>query len=456
MRLRGSIPKMHSRRYIGVVSAVAFVAMAPPAFAQSASFPAQGANIPTPGTSFPTPNASAAPPGAGAVSPDASRALALGGWLFSPSLFVGGVYNTNVNQTETGRVASWGERVTPSFTALLNNGIYQTSVYGLADLQNYSAGDHRTTVDATVGFDQRYEARRDLTFDFNGAFTRQADVFGGTAFVPPKSGESTVSNVTPGLAPQTTVAPQVSPVRYNQFSGSASATKQLGQGFASLGGNITSTVFDSDPTTVTSRNGTVYTLAARGGYNITPQLYAFIDPQLSTQRYTDTTRNSNGYRVTGGVGTSQLGIWQGEIYGGYQAQKNDTIGTYDGDVIGLRVLYSPTPMWILQGSLDEQLGGAAISGTTGVAGKITTALLNVGYRGMPDGWTANGRFGFIRTAVVDSVRVDNGWLAGANVGYNFWRNWALTLDYQYKSVNSNFAGDSFDQQVVSLGVTYTY
>ena len=37
-----------------------------------------------------------------------------------------------------------------------------------------------------------------------------------------------------------------------------------------------------------------------------------------------------------------------------------------------------------------------------------------------------------------------------------WRNLGVGLDYQYKSVNSNVAGQSFDQQVVSLGIAYRY
>ena len=78
--------------------------------------------------------------------------MAVGGWLFSPSIFAGAVYNSNVNQTEA-KVSSWGERVVPAFTASLNNGIHQTSLYGLADVQNYSNSDatRKTTIDAKAG-----------------------------------------------------------------------------------------------------------------------------------------------------------------------------------------------------------------------------------------------------------------------------------------------------------------
>jgi hypothetical protein len=100
-------------------------------------------------------------------------------------------------------------------------------------------------------------------------------------------------------------------------------------------------------------------------------------------------------------------------------------------------------MWDFRALLDETLGAAAVptSGTTGVAtgaaNRVTTGLLNIGYKGLPQDWTTSARFGYVRTQYVDSSQIDNGWLAGADVTYEFWRNLGITLDYQFKSVNSN-------------------
>jgi hypothetical protein len=394
--------------------------------------------------------------GSSAPKPMVPKPMALGGWLFSPSIFVGAVYNTNVNQTEA-KVSSWGERAVPAFSASLNNGIHQTSLYGLADIQNYSNSDatHKTTVDAKAGITQTYLAQRDLTFQFNGDFTRQADVFGSSSFAT----QNTPLAVTSGapVAP-VTVSPQVNPSRYNQYSGSASVSKKLGRTFFDFGGSIVSTQFDSTPGVTTDRNGTVYTVTQRTGFDLTPQVYVFVDPSVNWQRYADSARNSHAYRITGGVGTAAPGLWQGEVFGGYQAQKNDVVGTYDSSVFGVRVGYSPTRFWDLRLSVDEALGASsiAVGGTTGLATRTTTALLNVAYNGLPRGWLASARFGYVRTDFVNNARDDNGWLAGAHLDYEIWRNIGLGLDYQYKSVNSNVAGQSFDQQVVSLGIAYKY
>lgn len=148
----------------------------------------------------------------------------------------------------------------------------------------------------------------------------------------------------------------------------------------------------------------------------------------------------------------------GEVYAGYQAEKNDTLGTYGGDVFGARVIYSPTRMWTWQGLVDESLSSVAVvpGNSAATASRVATAMMNLIYNGLPMGWTANARLGFVRTAVVESSRVDNGWLIGGNIGYAIWRNFFLTLDYQYKSVASNFANDSFNDQTITLGLTYRY
>ena len=123
-----------------------------------------------------------------------------------------------------------------------------------------------------------------------------------------------------------------------------------------------------------------------------------------------------------------------------------------------RIGYSPTRMWDLKASLDETLGASsiAVGGATGLATRVTTALLSVGYNGLPKGWDANARVGYVRTEFINLDRDDNGWLAGANVSYEVWRNLGVTLDYQFKSVDSNVAGNSFDQHMVSIGASYKY
>lgn len=381
------------------------------------------------------------------------QSMDIGGWMVDPTIFVGGVYNSNVNQTQDNKISSWGERVATGFTASYVSGLHQTSIYGFADVQHYDtdAATYRTQVSGKAGFVQTYRVLRDFTVRATGDFTRQQDVFGGSAFAPNTLPEGPYTYV-----PTTTVSPQQNPDAYNQISGSLWAQKDFSQrAFMSLGVYATNQHFDHNALNG-NRDGTVFTVTQRTGFYVTPHVYAFVDPSYSWQRYQVSTRDSDGYRVTAGLGSSAAGIWSGEVFGGYQSQHNDIIGTYSSGIYGGRLMYSPTRFWVFTASLDENLGATSIAGLTGTASKVTTALLNVRYLGLPQGWTTNARFGYVHTAIVNSARVDDGWLAGANVGYAFWRNLLVTVDYQYKKLDSNFLFAGFNQQTVSVGVTARY
>ena len=392
------------------------------------------------------------------VAPGTPVPMLVGGWELTPTMFAGAVYNSNVGQSTVNPISSWGARFVPGIVANLNNGIYKTTIYGVADVIAYGNSDvqgNNPTVDAKAGITQIYAPTRDLTFKLSGGYVRAADVFGSA----PLASVDTVAPSTPSapVAP-VVVSPQANTTRYNQFLGTASVDKTFGRTFVGLTANVTSTVFDSNPMT-TNTNGTVYTVAGRVGFNLTPQLYAFVDPSVNWQRYSTSTQNTDGYRITGGVGTSAVGIWQGEIYGGYQAARSDAVGTYDSPVFGARILYSPTRMWNFRVSVDETLGSPTTPitvGTTGSGSTITTALLNIEYKGLPPYWRTSARFGYVHTNFVGSPQIDNGWLAGASVGYEVWRNLGLVLDYQYKSVDSNVAFQSFNQHIVSFGAAYRY
>src|SRR5665811_629896 len=96
--------------------------------------------------------------------------LSVGGWRILPSVFVGGVYDSNTDQSATGtdRNSGVGLRVTPHLVGTHDDGIHKTTVYGVVDAEFFNAD----AVAATLGFSHNYEAMRDLTFNFQGNYTR--------------------------------------------------------------------------------------------------------------------------------------------------------------------------------------------------------------------------------------------------------------------------------------------
>ena len=102
-------------------------------------------------------------------------------------------------------------------------------------------------------------------------------------------------------------SPGVNPIAFNQFTARASATKQFGEGFASVSGTAFYIAYDhgdNNPAPFsTSHDGTSVWLSGRAGYHFVPGVYAFGEVDGIWQRYNNSIFDTNGYRVLGGIGT---------------------------------------------------------------------------------------------------------------------------------------------------------
>jgi hypothetical protein len=381
-------------------------------------------------------------------------ALPLGSWLLYPSVFFGGVYDDNVTQSSTDRVSTAGLRVVPSLLAELNDGIQKTTLYGMMDGRIYpdSNSANTDTLAARGGFIHTYEALKDLVFRFQGDYTRQTDLFSTFGV------DHSVTSLNPtGIG----LAPVANPQTYNQFSGLASVQKTFDQAFVSLAGSVVDITYDHLNANQTSPDGVVYTGTGKGGFWFTPFLYAYTEATFDNRQYAAGTFDSHGYRVLGGVGSDQIGLFRGELYGGYQAEQYDlaALGTVGSAVFGGKLYYYPTRYLTVRGSLDETLGVSLLASAPGspfgTATRLTSALLQANYAIDP-AWTASVRAGYIRTVYVDNPRIDSAWTAGGTLTYSVWRNFGLTLDYQYTQLVSNIALQGFTRNVVTLGGTYRY
>src|SRR6266852_6163282 len=109
--------------------------------------------------------------------PSRSHGVLISDWVIYPSVFFGGMYDTNVNQGVTNKVSSFGGRLVPSLLAENTDGIHKTTFYGMADGRAYTQNDAGSTVAARAGIIQRYQPLPDVTFTAQGDYTRQKDLF---------------------------------------------------------------------------------------------------------------------------------------------------------------------------------------------------------------------------------------------------------------------------------------
>jgi Putative beta-barrel porin 2 len=365
-------------------------------------------------------------------------ALVLGDWLLYPSAFVGGIFDSNPDQLSSGGKSSAGIRLVPSLLAETTNGISKTSLYGMVDGQIYTnnGSGSTDTVAAKAGVIENYEIAPDLLLSGQGDFTRQKDLFSTFGL------DHSVTTLNPtGIG----LAPVASPVTYNQYSGTASVLKNFDRAFVSLGG--TAVGIDYDHTSgAPSPNGVDTTETLRGGYWLNPVLYGYVEGSVDQRNYSISGLSSNGYRVLGGLGSDQIGLFRGQIYAGYQTESYNAsaIGNVSAPVFGGAVYYYPLPQVTLAASVDETLGASLLSasaGAPGTATRVTDALAQATYSVMQE-WAAS--------------RDGDAWLLGGTLSYSVWQNLGLTLDYQHIQSSSNVVGQSFDRDVVTVGLTYKY
>jgi len=313
---------------------------------------------------------------------------------------------------------------------------------------------------------------RDLSFNFYGDYTRETDIFNSALnFNNGAIGPTPSSSPAPIFLNPFGTSPAVNPVTYNQFSAGAAATKTMGDGFVTLGGDVAHIVWDhtNSPFQI-AEDGTLARVTGRFGYNVTPQFYVFAEPSGIFQRINNsTTVDTSGYRIVGGIGSADPNsLFRGEIWGGYQFQHEDLTtdlniaglkggNTHDG-VFGGSLYYYPTRYWTFLALAQESLGVTMLGTVTAPVGTPTrtfTSILQTTYH-LSRVWSVGARAGYTRAQYIGTPRLDHGWMAGASFNYEVWRNLLATLDYQHTANHSNVVLSSFDDNRYSAGLTYQY
>lgn len=381
-------------------------------------------------------------------------ALVAGNWLVYPSAFVGGIYDSNINQSATNVQSSGGARLAPSLLAITTGDFSKTTIYGVADGRIYAnqQTNEADAVDVSSGVIQVYQPLPDLIFTGQGDYTRQKDLFSTLG------NTHSVVNLNPAAVG---LAPISNPIAYNQLTGSLQAQKNFSTAFVITTGTVVGQIYDQNTAIGENPNNVTFTGGLRGGIWLTPAIYGYVEGSGDSRNQSVSSLSSSGYRVAGGFGTDQLGLVRGEVFGGYQAEGYSAsgIGTVSGTIYGARGYYNPLPDLTFNVSVDEELGVSLVTplpnSPFGSATKETTALAMANYA-LSDLWAAGLRGGYIHSDYVGTVRRDDAWTAGGTLTYQIVRNIGLTADYQHTELSSNVALQGFTRDVVTVGLTFKY
>jgi hypothetical protein len=395
-----------------------------------------------------------APPG-----PNPETGLPLGGFLVYPRIFAGVIYNDNVYPLD-GRKAALGIAFAPNVAAIDDEGLHKTTLTLNADAELYpsqtrssSSGQSPTNVSGVASIEHVWKPTEDLTVDVTAGFTRQYGVFGSLL----AAGSKFVSTASPGSV---TSYPQFS----NQVSGSISVEKKITEQWFLRGGFGAQDIeYESVPAGVGGGlSGADYNAFLRSGFWVTPQVNAFVEGGADLRRYTDSWYDSNAYRVVGGLSSDLISLFRGEVYAGYQKQFSvgGTFGAVSAPAYGAKIYYYPTRYLTMAASVDQSFGSAATpttpKATRSPSGDTVQSRFQADYS-LAEYWTASFAAGYARTTWSNSPLVQSEWTVGGGVSYEFWRNIALTLNYQYTATAANEADVAvYNQNIVSAGMTYHY
>jgi len=373
-------------------------------------------------------------------------------WLVYPSAFAGLSFDSNPQQASAGSASSVGLRLVPSLLAQRQDGIHNTTIYGVVDSSTSFNRSNADVFSAQTGLTETYLPMPELVVTGQGDFTRQQSAFSNLVTA---NSLTTLNPTGVGLSPTNGSA------TYNQFSGAASVQKNFGETFVILGGSAVDLAYDrgSGAAAAASPNGATYTGRGRVGTSLMPDLYGYVEGALDTRDFG--ALSSSGYRVVSGLGSDGIGLFRGEVFGGYQSEsyRSAAIGTVSGLLLGGGVSYYPLPEFAISAGLNEVMGASSLVSTTnsaaGTATRVTSLLGQASYA-LAREWAASARGGYIHTDYVGSVRRDDALTIGTTFTYTIWRTLGLTFDYQHTELNSNVALQGFSRDMVTIGATYRY
>jgi hypothetical protein len=422
-------------------------------------------------------------------------AIPVGEWLLYPSLRAYSLYSDNLFLAPTAPTKVLGFGTTPSLTAQWTNGIHTTTIFGNIDTQYYPTNTIINTFDREATITQKYAPLPDLTFTAVGDYTHKTIGSALTNSIP-----TTVNTpvATPTLLPNgnielpngNIVAPngqilgQVNPALansgttivnpYDQYTATGSVSKIFNGASLTLSSSVASTDYQltqgTGPTSFTSFTTESFTEGS--SIALGPLFYAYSNGSFSMRNEnTSVDANSDAYRVVGGIGTRQFGLFRASGYFGHQGSDVEGSGTAGGNVYGGTVSYYPTLVWTIIARFDQtdNISSQSVASTQALALPtnspvqiplssstfISTPSLQTTYQISPK-WTFLGDFTYSHIEYIGSPALTDAWFASATLSYEIWRNMTLTGQYQFANIVSNVAGESAQRNLVMLSADYRF
>jgi hypothetical protein len=405
-------------------------------------------------------------------------------WILFPTLDLVSQYSNNYFLSPQAPISSWGFGISPKLTAEWSDGIHTTTIYGSVNGRVYPTENEINALDEEATLTQNYAPLRDLNFTLTTDYTHQTIASGLTSSIP-NPVQSTATTLLPNgntvLPNGTIVSPtgefvgQTNPALvvngisvvnpFDQYTASGSVQKIFGYGIATVGASLTKANY----TEQSIDDFTAKTFTENLAFWLGSVFYAYSNGVYSLRSSAPPNPDSTIYRVVGGIGTRQVGLFSASAYIGHQGSEES--GTAGGNVYGGMLTYYPTLAWTLVANIDETINVSSqvspsalalvIPATTplqiplSASTQTTSTALHSTYQITPQ-WTTTESFGYTRVQFLGSPFWENAWIADATLRYDIWRDLSLIWEYQFSSIISNQPNTNADRNLVIMTASYRF
>jgi Putative beta-barrel porin 2 len=421
--------------------------------------------------------------------------IPVGEWVIYPTFRTSTLYSDNLFLAPTAPTKVVGFGATPSLAAEWTNGIHTTTLFGTIDTELYPTDNAINTLDSQLTATQKYSPLPDLTFTAQGNYSHQTIQSALTNSIPgaistPPATPTLLSDGNIELPNGNIVAPNgqvighagqalalsgatlVNPL--DVYTATGSVNKIFNGAFVNLSAALAENNYQSlqgtGPTAFTSFKTATYSESS--SFALGPLFYVFSNGSFSQRTENSTIDpDSNAYRIVGGIGTRQFGLFRVSTYFGHQGSDVEGSGTAGGNVYGGRVSYFPTYAWAITAAVDQTNNYSSQTAVSTQAltlptntpvqialsssARTTTPSLQSTYQISPQ-LTLLGSLSYSHVAFVNSSEVTDAWLAALAISYEMWRNMTIAASYQFSNLLSNVPGTSATRNLISLSAEYRF
>jgi hypothetical protein len=402
-----------------------------------------------------------------------SGMLSIGQWLLSPTLDLYTLYDTNIHSSPTVPLSGPGIHFRPALLAELDSGIYDTKLYGNIDSTIYPTLNSLNNVyNPQAGAVETYAPLRDLVITTHVDYMHNTNANVVVSSIP--SPITSLATPAPEGAAGVVATQQTTVNPNDTYTATTNVYKEFNRAFLKLGSSIALTQYEI-ASTPASASPNYYKEIYNGGagFWFSPILYAFADA-IDTNTIPAVGLVSNAYVARGGLGSAQIGLFQGSVYYGQQGTAVDQGGgTASGDVYGGTLSFLPTSAWKMTVSVDRLRNRSDITGVTPGAGGLpglalsasnvtsssSTQVTTIAYKSnytISQQTSAYVVVSDTRIAYLDLPRVDNSWLASVGIKHQISANLSVNFDYNYTRYISEQPLTSFSRNLVALGAKYKF